>query len=80
MFPAPIDAIAQRQAEEQRSGSSPALPRQPRTPPATTRSSVPLPRARVNSSVTPTSVRNRSVGKPASTSPIVNFRPQAGAR
>ena len=79
MFPAPIDAMP-HDSPKNRIGISPAFPRQPRTAGRTTRSSVPLPRASVNSSVTPTSVRNRSVGNPPRTSPIVKCRPQAGAR
>ena len=63
MLPAPIDAMPNDRPKNT-IGINPAFPRQPRNAARTTWSSVPLPRASVNSSVTPTSVRNRSVGKP----------------
>ena len=49
-------------------GISPRSPRQPRTAKRATRSSVPLTWAWEKSSVTPTSVRHKSVGKPATSS------------
>ena len=70
MFPAPIDAMLSERPKNT-IGIHPAFPRQPRSAVRTTWSSVPLPRASVKSSVTPTSVRNRSVGKPAKISAIV---------
>src|SRR5262245_11538574 len=64
MLPAPI--VARPAASRKNTiGISPALPRASRTACAATVSSVPFARACANSSVMPTSVRNRLAGKPA---------------
>ncbi len=66
IFPAPIDAMPAERPKKM-IGIIPAFCREARRAVRTTWSSVPLFRARVKNSVTPTSVRKRSVGKPAST-------------
>ena len=79
MLPAPIEASA-RARPKNITGISPALPRQHAHRRAGDPSRVPLTCACVNSSVTPTSVRNRSDGKPATTAFSPIGRPASGAR
>ena len=66
MFPGPIEDNA-AVSRNTIIGMTPAFPRQERTARYAMRSSVPFTCACANSSVTPTSVRNRVAGKPAIT-------------